>query len=162
MIMYLQRCHCVPSGHFCLSSPRSLFVLTKAALFVSAVLIPSIHSLRPALLHDGGEAELSDSSPSISALREVMRWPVPRRGNSAVRRDHFSNWPRDQTPTHRCQLCRAFFFSSLKLFSFPAPHRLPIHLLGLNGGFISGSWWRYKKKKNPLCKLPSAPRWCGD
>lgn len=135
------------------SSPRSLFVLTKAALFVSAVLIPSIHSLRPALLHDGGEAELSDSSPSISPLREVMRWPVPRRGNSAVHRDHFSNWPRNQTPTHRCQLCRAFFFFLPPLNSFLSPLHIAYRsiLLGLNGGFISGrSWWRYKKKKSSL------------
>lgn len=132
MIMYLQRCHCVPSGHFSLSSPRSLFVLTKAALFVSAVLIPSIHSLRPALLHDGGEAELSDSSPSISPLREVMRWPVPRRGNSGVRRDHFSNWPRNQTPTHRCQfLPLTLFFSRSTSPTDP---------------FAGFKWWIYFRK----------------
>lgn len=85
MILHLQQCHRVTLSHSRLSSTRSLFARTKAALFVSAVLIPSVHSPRPALLHDGRKTELSDPSPSISLLSEVMRWPAPRSGNSLVR-----------------------------------------------------------------------------
>lgn len=143
-------CHLSPFVRWycaCSSSPVSLrpfqtllHQISFCRYKSSSVRVGSINSLHSFtwsdLLHYGGETELSDPSPSVSPLSEVMRRPALRSGNSLVRCDHFSNCPKNQTPMYQCQShwvpdpLLTLFFSCSPLSANP---------------FAGFKWWIYKR-----------------